>query len=220
MAVRAAQEFDAARFLLDRQGPRVVTKFKKGERIFTQGDSADAVFFIKKGQLKLRVVSVQGKDAIVGILNAGDLCGEACIAGHPLRLATAIAMSDCEIIRLEKSVFVRLLADEDFSSYFVIFLLSRSTRMEEDLTDQLFNSSERRLARTLLILSNFKADGRSWIIDPRVSQETLAEIVGTTRSRISFFMNKFRRFGYISYGSKLEVHPSLVDGVLHDRLAS
>ena len=218
MAVEVPVKFDASSFFSEKGIVRNILKYARNERIFIQGDAADAVLFIRKGQVKLAVVSSQGKDAVVAVLNAGEFCGEGCLAGHPLRMATAVAMGDCELIRLERQAFSRLLETEPaFSEFFVSYLLARTIRVEEDLIDQLFNSSEKRLARTLLLLANFGIDGNSSAVVAKVSQETLAEMVGTTRSRVSFFMNKFRRLGFISYGETLEVHPSLVNVILYDR---
>lgn len=218
MAEDAKASFDPTRFFSRSVNARNIIRYARNERIFVQGEAADAVFFIRKGPVKLAVVSTQGKDAVVAVLNAGEFCGEGCLAGSPLRLATAVAMADCELIRVEKASFGRLLETvPGFSEFFVTYLLTRTMRMEEDLVDQLFNSSEKRLARTLLLLANFRVDGNSSAIVAKVSQETLAEMVGTTRSRVSFFMNKFRRLGLISYGDVLEVHPALVSVILSDR---
>lgn len=210
--------FDPCGFFSQSANARNVIKYVRNERIFVQGEPADAVYFIRKGPIKLGVVSSQGKDAVVAVLNAGEFCGEGCLAGSPLRVATAVAMGDCELIRVEKARFASLLDTvPGFSEFFVSYLLTRTMRMEEDLVDQLFNSSEKRLARTLLLLANFRTSDNSSAIVAKVSQETLAEMVGTTRSRVSFFMNKFRRLGFISYGDVLEVHPSLVSVILYDR---
>jgi CRP/FNR family cyclic AMP-dependent transcriptional regulator len=185
--------------------------------IFSQNDRAKAVFYIQKGKVKLSVVSRSGKQAVVAILGAGDFIGEGCLAGQPSYLGTATAMSECSVVRLDKSSMIRVLhAERAFSELFVSYLLSRNIRIEADLVDQLFNSSEKRLARVLLRLANFGKEGRPEPVIPKISQETLAEMVGTTRSRISFFMNKFRKLGFIKYNGGLQVHRSLLQIVLHD----
>jgi CRP/FNR family transcriptional regulator, cyclic AMP receptor protein len=186
--------------------------------VFSQGGSADAVFYIQKGKVKITVVSEQGKEAVVAILGPDEFCGEGCLTGQPRRMATAVAMTECEIMRLEKAAMIRVLHEEPaFSEMFVAHLLARTIRVEEDLVDQLFNSSEKRLARSLLLLANFGKDGRPERIIAKVSQETLAEMIGTTRSRVSHFMNKFRKLGFIDYNGHLEVHSSLLNVVLHDQ---
>jgi CRP/FNR family transcriptional regulator, cyclic AMP receptor protein len=196
---------------------RTLADYKKNQRIFLQGDPADAIFHIQTGKIKLTVVSKQGKEAVVAILGADDFFGEGCLAGQSLRMASAAAMSDCSIMRLEKPGVVRLLNREPaFSELFLRYLLSRNIRIEEDLVDLLFNSSEKRLARVLLLMAKFGKDGQVESVIPKVSQETLAEIVGTTRSRVSFFMNRFRKLGFIDYNGALEVHSSLLNVVLHD----
>lgn len=185
--------------------------------IFSQGEPADAIFYIHKGKVKLTVFSRQGKEAVVGILGAGDFFGEGCLAGQPLRMGTSIALSGCSIMRLEKSDVIRAIHEEPaFSEVFVSHLLSRNIRIEEDLVDQLFNSSEKRLARVLLLLANFGKEGTPQTVIPKMSQETLAGIIGTTRSRVSFFMNRFRKLGFIEYNGGLTVHSSLLNVVLHD----
>jgi CRP/FNR family transcriptional regulator, cyclic AMP receptor protein len=196
---------------------RTIREYRKSEVIFSQGDPADAVFFAQRGKVKLTVLSKQGKQAVIALLGPGAFFGEGCLAGQPLRMATAIALTDCSIIRLAKQTMIRALhRDPAFAEMFATYLLSRNIRMEEDLVDQLFNSSEKRLARILLLLANFGKEGRPEPVVPRISQETLAEMVGTTRSRISFFMNKFRKLGFVDYDGGLEVHSSLLHVVLHD----
>ncbi len=191
--------------------------YKRNQSVFSQGDPADAIFYIQKGKVKLTVVSKQGKEAVVAILGADDFFGEGCLAGQPLRMASAAAMSECSIMRLEKSGVIRLIHNEPvFSESFLRYLLSRNIRIEEDLVDQLFNSSEKRLARVLLLMANFGKEGKAEPVIPKISQETLAEIVGTTRSRVSFFMNRFRNLGFIEYNGTLEFHSSLLNVVLHD----
>ena len=186
--------------------------------MFSQADSADAIFYIQKGKIKLTVVSARGKEAVVAILDEKAFFGEGCLAGQQLRMATAIAMSECTIVRVEKAATLRLLrAQPEFSEFFMAYLLSRNIRIEEDLVDHLFNSSEKRLARVLLLLANYGKESQPDLVIARISQETLAEIVGTTRSRISFFMNRFRKLGFVEYNSGgLHVHSSLLNVVLHD----
>ena len=218
----AKSPFDLKVFLTKANGGRTTAEYRTDDRIFVQGETASAVFYIQKGKVKLTVVSKQGKDAVVAILNDGEFFGEGCLAGQPLRMATAIAITNCSVMKVEKAVVTRLLHDEPaFSEVFVAHLLSRNIRIEEDLVDQLFNSSEKRLARVLLLLANFGKEGKPEPVIPRISQETLAGIVGTTRSRVSFFMNRFRKFGFIDYNGVdydggLEIHSSLLNVVLHD----
>jgi CRP/FNR family transcriptional regulator, cyclic AMP receptor protein len=194
--------------------------YQQNQPVFSQGDAADSVFYIQKGNIKLTVISQQGKEAIVGILGAGTFFGEGCLAGQLRRMATATAISDCSVKRLEKESVIRALHDSStFSAMFINCILSRNIKIEEDLVDQLFNSSEKRLARALLMLANFGKEGKPEPVIPKISQETLAEIVGTTRSRVSFFMNKFRKLGFIHYNGGLgglQVHSSLLTVVLHD----
>ena len=182
-----------------------------------QGDPADAVFYIQKGKVKISVLSEQGKEAVVAVLGPNQFCGEGCLAGQPLRMATASAMTACEIMRIDKPTMIQVLKDEPlFSEAFVAHLLKRTIRVEEDLVDQLFNSSEKRLARALLLLANFGKEGRPEPVIAKVSQETLADMIGTTRARVSHFMNKFRRLGFIEYNGHLTVHTSLLSLVLHE----
>jgi CRP/FNR family cyclic AMP-dependent transcriptional regulator len=196
---------------------RTTKDCRRNHTIFSQGDRADAVLFVERGKVKLTVLSQHGKQAVIGILGPGSFFGEGCLAGQPLRMATATAMMDSSIIRLPKQTMIRALhEDTEFAERFTTYLLSRNIRIEEDLVDQLFNSSEKRLARILLLLANFGKEGRPEPVVPKVSQETLAEMVGTTRSRVSFFMNKFRKLGFIEYDGGLEVHSSLLHVVLHD----
>jgi CRP/FNR family transcriptional regulator, cyclic AMP receptor protein len=187
------------------------------KRIFAQGESSDAVFYIQKGKVKLTVVSKSGKEATIGILNEGDFFGEGCLAGQPLRRCSATAMTDCSVMEIDKKYMLEVLHREHaFSDMFVAYLLTRNLRYEEDLVDQLFNSSEKRLARILLLLAHFGKDGKPEVVIPKISQETLAEMVGTTRPRINFFMNKFRKLGFVRYDGELEIHSSLLSVVLHD----
>jgi CRP-like cAMP-binding protein len=204
-------------FLATMDGGRRIASYRKGEVIFTQGQPADAVFYIQKGKVKITVVSALGKEAVVAVLGPDEFCGEGCLTGRPLRLATAAAMTECEIMRLEKGIMIRVLHEEPaFSEFFVSHLLTRTIRVEADLVDQLFNSSEKRLARALLLLANFGQEGQPEPTIAKVSQATLAEMIGTTRSRVSFFMNKFRKLGLIDYNGQLEIHSSLLNVVLHE----
>jgi CRP/FNR family transcriptional regulator, cyclic AMP receptor protein len=214
---RDQSQFDS-KTLVSIVGDRgTVREYRKKETVFRQGARADAIFYIKKGNVKLSVVSQEGKEAVVAILGAGDFIGEGCLAGQPLRIATAIAQSDCSAFRLDKAETIRTLNDNPgFSEMFIAHLLSRNVRIEEDLIDQLFNSSEKRLARLLLLLANFGKEGQQQLVIPKISQETLAEMIGTTRSRVSFFLNKFRKLGFIEYNGELKVHSSLLSVVLHD----
>jgi CRP-like cAMP-binding protein len=209
--------FDLNVFLTKANGGRTIAKYRTNDRIFVQGEPADALFYIKEGKVKLSVLSKQGKEAVVAILGDGDFFGEGCLAGQPVRIATAIALSASSLMKVEKSIVQRLLHQEpSFSEMFVAHLLSRNIKIEEDLVDQLFNSSEKRLARVLLLLANFGKEGKPEPVIPKISQETLAGIVGTTRSRVSFFMNRFRKLGFIHYNGGLQVHSSLLNVVLHD----
>jgi len=209
--------FDPEVFLTRVVKGKTQADYRKNHKIFSQGDPAESVFYVQKGRVKLTVISKDGKEAVIAILGPGDFFGEGCLAGQLLRMSTAIALSESAIIRLEKAGVVRALHDNPvFSELFLHHLLTRNIRIEEDLVDQLFNSSEKRLARVLLLLANFGKDGKPEPVLPKMSQETLAEIVGTTRSRISFFMNKFRKLGFIEYNGKLEIHSSLLSVVLHD----
>jgi CRP/FNR family transcriptional regulator, cyclic AMP receptor protein len=215
------QAFDPKTFLAIAGKGRTLADYAKNHQFFLQGESADAIFYIQKGKIKLTVVSQQGKEAVIALLGAGDFFGEGCLAGQPVRMGSATAMSECSVMRLEKAGVVRLIHNQPaFSELLLHHLLSRNIRIEEDLVDQLFNSSEKRLARVLLLLANFGKDGKPEPVIPKVSQETLAEIVGTTRSRVSFFMNRFRKLGFIQYSSQhtgsLEVHSSLLNVILHD----
>ena len=218
MKGKAGPSFDPKTFLAKANGGRSISKYRGNQVIFSQGDLADSVFYIRSGKVKITVLSEQGKEAVVAILGADEFCGEGCLAGQPRRMATATAMTDCEIMTLAKPTMVRVLHDEPaFSEFFVAHLLTRTIRVEADLVDQLFNSSEKRLARALLLLANFGKEGRPEPVIAKVSQETLAEMIGTTRSRVSHFMNKFRQLGFIKYNGTLEVHSSLLSVVLHDQ---
>ena len=218
-AAKKLGKFNPKTFLSTIDGGRKVATFAKKKTIFAQGDSSDAVFYIQKGKVKLTVVSESGKEATIGILNEGAFFGESCLTGQPLRLCSATAVTDCSVMRIDKKSMMDVLHREHaFSDMFVAYLLTRNIRYEEDLVDQLFNSSEKRLARVLLLLAHFGKDGKPESVIPKISQEVLAEMVGTTRSRVSFFMNRFRKLGFIDYrgGDALQVHSSLLNIVLHD----
>jgi CRP-like cAMP-binding protein len=217
MTPKAKLLFEPQVFLAKVGEGRTIAEYPTNQVIFSQGDPADAVFYIQEGKVKLTVVSNNGKEAIIAFLDSGDFLGEGCLSAQPLRMVTATAMSACSIVRLEKAAMIRVLHDEPaFSEMFVAYLLSRTIRIEEDLVDQLFNSSEKRLARVLLLLANFGKDGKPDPVIAKISQETLAEMIGTTRSRVSFFMNKFRKLGFVEYNGGLHVHSSLLNIVLHD----
>ncbi len=218
MRSKAEPAFDPKIFLAKTDGGRTPSKYRMNETLFAQGEPADSVLYVQRGKVKVTVNSSQGKEAVVAILGPDEFCGEGCLAGQPRRMATATAMTDCEIMRVEKAAMIRVLHDEPtFSEMFVAHLLTRTIRVEEDLVDQLFNSSEKRLARALLLLANFGKEGKPEPIIAKVSQETLAEMIGTTRSRASHFMNKFRQLGFIEYNGALKVHSSLLSVVLHDQ---
>lgn len=209
--------FNVKVFLNTVDGGRTVATYRKDQKVFSQGDPADSVFFIRDGKVKVYIVSEQGKEAVVALHGSGDFFGEGCLTGQPLRLATVSAITESVVMRLDKAAMVRVLRDEPkFSEMFISFLLARNARVEEDLVDQLFNSSEKRLARLLLLMANFGKEGKPEPVITKISQETLAEMVGTTRSRVSTFMNKFRKLGFIQYNGDLEVHNSLLNVVLHD----
>jgi len=215
---KAKLSFNPKAFLAKVGDGKAISKYQKGQIVFSQGDIGDAVFFIQKGKIKLTVVSERGKEAVVGILGPDHFFGEGCMNGHPLRVTTATAIDQSLITRIPKAAMISTLHDEPkFSELFMADLLSRNSRIEEDLIDQLFNSSEKRLARVLLLLANFGQEATVEPIIGNFSQETLAEMIGTTRSRVSFFMNKFRKLGYIKYNGKLEINNSLLNVVLYDK---
>jgi CRP/FNR family transcriptional regulator, cyclic AMP receptor protein len=219
VAAKKLIKFDPKTFLSTINGGRKIEAFAKKQTIFVQGDSSDAVFYLKEGKVRLTVVSEVGKEATIGILNEGDFFGEGCLTGQPLRLCSVTAVTDCSVMKIDKKSMIEVLHREHaFSDLFVAYLLARNIRYEEDLVDQLFNSSEKRLARVLLLLAHFGKEGKPETVIPKMSQETLAEMIGTTRSRVSFFMNRFRKLGFIDYdgGSGLQVHSSLLNIVLHD----
>lgn len=211
-------EFDTDAFLASIGEGRRIISFRKKQTVFTQGDPADAVFYIQKGKIKLTVVSKTGREATLGFLTEGTFFGEGSLAGQPLRMGSAVAATDCTVLRIAKKSMMKAIHSEHaFSDMFVAYLLARNIRYEEDLVDQLFNSSEKRLARILLLLAHFGKEGVPEAVIPKISQETLAEMVGTTRSRVSFFMNRFRKLGFVDYnGGGLQVHSSLLSVVLHD----
>jgi CRP/FNR family cyclic AMP-dependent transcriptional regulator len=218
-AVKRRRNFDLQTFLSTIDGGRTIVTLSTKQMFFVQGDSADAVFYIQKGRVRLSVLSKSGKEAAIGILNEGDFFGEGCLTGQSLRMCSATAMIDCTVMRIDKKSMMDVIHREHaFSDMFVAYLLIRNIRYEEDLVDQLFNSSEKRLARVLLLLAHFGKDSKAEAAIPTISQETLAEMVGTTRSRVNFFMNRFRKLGFIDYhsGDALQVHSSLLQIVLHD----
>jgi len=217
MALKRRPALDPKSFLAVVGEGRSIGEYRKDQIVFSQGDPADAVFYIQSGRVKLTVVSEQGKEAVVAMLGTNDFFGEGCLAGQAHRIATVAAMTDSVIVRLEKAAIVHLLRQEPaFSEMFIAHLLSRAIRVEADLVDQLFNSSEKRLARLLLLLANFGKEEKPEPILAKISQATLADMIGTTRSRVSSFMNKFRKLGFIDYNGGIEVHSSLLNVVLHD----
>jgi CRP/FNR family transcriptional regulator, cyclic AMP receptor protein len=217
-AMAVSAKFDPRAFLSRAGAGITVEKYPKNHKIFSQGDVADTVFFVQKGKVKITVLSEHGKEAVVGIVAEGQFFGEGCLEGAAIRSATSQAMEVCVITSITKSAMLMMLSQEPkFSAFFIAYLLSRNSRIEDDLIDQLFNSSERRLARLLLLLANFGKEGGGEPIAVTLSQETLAEMIGTTRSRVSFFMNKFRKKGFIDYNGKIEVHRTLLDAVLHEK---
>src|SRR5437660_7160064 len=218
MKRKAKLPFDPKAFLSKVNGGRAIADYQKDRNVYKQGDPADSVFYIRSGKVKKTVVSEQGKEAVVALLGTGNFFGEGCLTGQPLRLSTVSAMAECVIVRITKADITRVIHDEPaFAELFIAHLLARNLRVEEDLVDQLFNSSEKRLARVLLLLANFGKEGRPEPILAKISQETLAEMVGTTRSRVSHFMNKFRHLGFIAYNGHVEVHSSLLSVLLADQ---
>jgi CRP-like cAMP-binding protein len=220
MKSNAKPPFDLKVFLTKADGGRTISKYRTNQIVFSQGDPADSVFYIHDGKVKVSIASEQGKEAVIAVLGRNEFCGEGCLTGQPRRVATATAITECIVMRLDKATIIRVLHDEPaFSEMFVSHLLARTIRVEADLVDQLFNSSEKRLARALLLLANFGKEGRPETIIAKVSQETLAEMIGTTRARVNYFMNKFRQLGFIDYNrtGNMEVHSSLLNVVLHDQ---
>ncbi len=220
MAAKPIFKFDAKALLAKIDGGKTILEYGDKRVVFAQGETADSVFYIQKGRVKLTVVSHRGKEAVVAILDHGNFFGEGCLAGQPLRMSTATVLGEATIIRITKQAMIRLLHSEpEFAEIFIVHLVSRNSRLEEDLVDQLFNSAEKRLARTLLLLARYGKESNPEPVVPKISQETLAAMVGTTRSRISHFMNKFRSLGLIDYdlaSGRLEVHNALLNVVLHD----
>ena len=216
-AVKGKTDFDPNNFLATIGEGRRILSFRRNQGIFAQGDEANAVFFLQAGKVKLSVVAKTGKEATIGILNSGDFFGEGAIAGQPRRMGSATAVADCAVLKIDKRAINEALHREHtFSDLFVAYLLARNIRYEADLVDQLFNSSEKRLARVLLLLARFGKEGTPESVVPKISQSTLAEMVGTTRSRVNFFMNRFRKMGFIEYNGELKIHNSLLNIVLHD----
>ena len=210
-------EFNAQEFLDSAGVARNVKQFKRAEVIYSQGDAAESVLYLQEGGVKLSVVNEVGKEAIVGILGPGDFFGEGCLAGQPVRMGIASAITPCTVLVIEKSEMFKVLHEQhELSDRFITFMLARNIRIEEDLVDQLFNSSEKRLARTLLLLARYGKEDKPHAVIPSLSQETLAEMIGTTRSRVNFFMNKFRKLGFIKYNGGLQINTSLLSVVLHD----
>src|SRR5207237_5542776 len=208
--------FDPKEFLSIVGPGRTLTNYRKNQRLFSQGDAADSVFYVQKGKVKVTVVSERGKEAVIAMVGEDEFCGEGCLSGQRRRISSATAMVGCEIMQIQRAAITRALHDHPaFSELFVAHLLARTIRVEEDLVDQLFNSSEKRLARALLLLANFGTEGKPEPIIAKISQETLADMIGTTRARVSFFMNKFRKLGFISYNGKIEIHSSLLSVVLY-----
>jgi CRP/FNR family cyclic AMP-dependent transcriptional regulator len=217
LAPKKLNQFDPDEFLATIAKGRTILSFRKNQTVFAQGAQCNAVFYIQRGRVKLTVVSTRGKEATIGILSAGDFLGEGCLTGQPLRMMSATAMGECSLMRIGHGAMQEVLRQEHaFSGLFVKYLLTRNIRYEEDLVDQLFNSSEKRLARILLLLANFGKQGKHETVIAKISQESLAEMVGTTRSRVSFFMNRFRKLGFIHYNGGMQVHSSLLNVVLHD----
>jgi len=216
--LRREKTFRPAAFLASAGAGRTIVDLKKGQRIFSQGDAANAVFYVQTGKIKLSVISKRGKEATIALLGAGNFLGEECIAAMQMqRVATATALTPSSLLRIERTEMVRVLHQEQlFSEVFVAYLLARNARVQEDLVDQLFNSSEKRLARALLLLAQFGKEGKPETVIPKISQETLADMIGTTRSRVSFFMNRFRKLGFIEYNGHLSIHSSLLNVILHD----
>lgn len=218
MGKPSGDAFDPEAFLAKRGKGKTILEILKNQTLFAQGDVADRIFYIQQGKVKLSILSDEGKEAVIAIFPAGQFVGEGCLNGHRMYVATTTALEDCLITSITKPAMLGFLHEEPrFSDFFMAYLLTRNSRIEEDLIDQLFNSSERRLARTLLLLANFGKEGNRQTISPNISQETLAKIVGTTRSRVSFFMNKFRKLGFLDYNGHIEVHSSLLNAVLHDK---
>lgn len=218
MATKHTPAFNPGSVLAKIGEGKTIATYSADQGVYSQGDDADAVFYIQKGKIKVSVVSEHGKEAVIGLLEEDEFFGEGCLAGQSRRLSSATSTAESVVVRLEKEAVVHLIhEDPDFSEMFIAHLLTRSIRVESDLVDQLFNSSEKRLARMLLLLANFGKEGKPEPIIAKISQETLAQMIGTTRARVSFFMNKFRNLGYIQYNGGIKVHSSLLNVVLHDQ---
>lgn len=217
MGLKRIRPFNPQRFLRQIDGEKTILSVRRKQTLFSQGDTADSVFYIQEGQVKLTVVSAQGKEAVVAVLEDGDFLGESCLAGQPVRLETASSLANSTVVRIDKATMIRVLHEEPtFAQLFMTHLLARNVRIQADLVDQLFNSAEKRLARVLLLLAHFGKEGKPEPLIAKVSQETLADMIGTTRSRVSFFMNKFRKLGFLQYNGGLRIHSSLLNVVLHD----
>ena len=217
MGLKRIRPFNPQTFLKQIDGGKTILSVRKKQILFSQGDPADSVFYIQEGQVKLTVVSAQGKEAVVAVLEDGEFLGESCLAGQPVRLETASSLANSTVVRIDKATMIRVLHDEPtFAQLFMTHLLGRNVRIQADLVDQLFNSAEKRLARVLLLLAHFGKEGKPEPLIANVSQETLADMIGTTRSRVSFFMNKFRKLGFLQYNGGLRIHSSLLNVVLHD----
>jgi CRP-like cAMP-binding protein len=218
MEPKRTSPFSIASFLAEPRPGRTVPRYMKNEIIYSQGDPSNAVFFVLQGKVKATVVSEQGKEAVAGIFGPDEFFGESCLAGHQHRLMTVTALTDVLVVRIEKALMIQLLQEHrEFSQAFMTYILNRTVRVEADLVDQLFNSSEKRLARLLLIMAKYGKDGNATAVIPNVTQETLAEMIGTTRSRVNFFMNRFRKLGFINYNDdEIEIHESLLSSVLHE----
>ena len=217
MKSEASTSFDVEVFLATSGPSHSISEYRSGAGTFAEGDPAEDIFYIEKGRVKIAVVSRRGKEAVVGIISSGQFFGEGALNGQRVRMSTASAIEDCNIVRISRTIMLKALHQQpEFSRFFIEYLLSRNRRIEEDLVDQLFNSSEKRLARVLLLLANFGKEGKPETVIPDITQATLAEMIGTTRSRVSFFMNKFRDLGFIEYNGKLQVHSSLLNVVLND----
>jgi CRP/FNR family transcriptional regulator, cyclic AMP receptor protein len=209
--------FDPAVFVA-KYGGVIASRYGAKHTIYSQGDAADCIFYFQKGQAQLKVISEQGKEAVIALIEAGDFCGEGCLIGEPLRMSTLATMTETLVSRFEKAAVIRAIHDDlAFSEFFVMYVLNRTVRLTDDLIDHLFNSSEKRLARILLLLANYGKEGRVETVIARIDHQTLAQMVGTTRSRVNFFMNKFRKLGYIDYNDRISVHSSLLNVVLHDQ---
>jgi CRP/FNR family cyclic AMP-dependent transcriptional regulator len=216
--ITAGRQFDPAVFVA-KYGGVVGSRREPKDILYSQGDPADCVFYLQKGRAQIRVISKEGKEAVIAVLEAGDFCGEGCLVGEPLRMSAAVTITECLVSRLEKAALIRAIHDDlAFSEFFLMYVLTRTVRLTDDLIDHMFNSSEKRLARVLLLLANYGKEGRVETVISKIDHQTLAQMVGTTRSRVNFFMNKFRKLGYIDYNDRITVHSSLLNVVLLDPL--